>query len=116
MRALSIQIIARRSPPGYGSGAGTAAPPGTQVPNYLIQSILVTLCCCLPLGVVGIIFAAQVNSKLAQGDIAGARDASQKAKLFTMIGFIIGLIVIVLSLVFNGAVFMQAIREAQANR
>lgn len=60
--------------------------------------------------------AAQVNTKLAQGDIAGAQDASQKAKMFALIGFGVGLAVIVLSMIFNGAVFMQAIREAQANR
>ena len=89
---------------------------GAQIPNYLWQSIVVTLCCCLPLGIVSIIFAAQVNSKLAQGDIVGARDASQKAKMFALIGFGVGIVVIILSMIFNGAVFMQAIREAQANR
>jgi len=102
-------------PPSYG-GPGPGPVPGETIPNYLWQSIVVTLCCCLPLGVVGIIFAAQVNTKLAQGDIAGARDASQKAKMFTLIGFGIGLVIIILSFVFNGAMFMQAIREAQANR
>jgi hypothetical protein len=89
---------------------------GTPPPNYLWQSIVVTLCCCLPLGIVSIIFAAQVNSKWAQGDAAGAQDASQKAKMFMLIGLGVGLVVIILSMIFNGAVFMNAIREAQANR
>ncbi len=102
--------------PSYGAGTGPVTGGGATIPNYLWQSIVVTLCCCLPLGVVGIIFAAQVNSKLAQGDVAGAQYASEKAKMFTLIGFIVGLVLIVLSLIFNGAVFMQAIREAQANR
>jgi hypothetical protein len=102
-------------PPPASFGATPSAGVGAQIPNYLWQSIVVTLCCCLPLGIVGIIFAAQVNSKLAQGDIAGARDASQKAKMFTLIGFAVGLVIIVLSMIFNGAVFMQALREAQAN-
>ena len=35
-----------------------------QVPNYLVQSILVTLFCCLPFGIVAIVYAAQVNGKL----------------------------------------------------
>lgn len=100
-------------PPSYGT-PGPA--PGVQIPNYLWQSIVVTLCCCLPLGVVGIIFAAQVNTKLAQGDIAGARDASQKAKMFTLIGFAVGIVVILISMIFNGAMFMQAFREGMANR
>jgi len=60
------------------------------IPNYLIPAILSTICCCLPFGVVAIIFAAQVNSKLAAGDRAGALEASNKAKLFTWIAFGLG--------------------------
>lgn len=51
-----------------------------RVPNYLVQSILVTLFCCLPFGVVAIIYAAQVNSKLQVGDYEGAVKASNTAK------------------------------------
>ena len=103
-------------PPPSSYGAGPSSVGGANIPNYLWQSIVVTLCCCLPLGIVSIIFAAQVNSKLAQGDIAGAQEASQKAKMFALIGFGVGIVVIILSMIFNGAVFMNAIREAQANR
>ncbi len=62
------------------------------IPNYLIPAILSTVCCCLPFGVVAIIFAAQVNSKLAAGDRAGAIEASNKAKLFTWIAFGLGFV------------------------
>ncbi|BCX11570.1 MAG: hypothetical protein KatS3mg067_0508 [Thermosynechococcus sp.] len=62
------------------------------IPNYLVPAILSTLCCCLPVGVIAIIFAAQVDSKLAAGDRAGALDASNKAKLFTWIAVILGLL------------------------
>ena len=65
--------------------------PPTKIDNWLWQSIAVTVCCCLPLGIVGIVFAAQVNSKVAAGDIAGAQESARKAKQFTMIGFGIGL-------------------------
>ena len=67
-----------------------------QVPNYLVQSILVTLFCCLPLGIVSIVFAAQVNSKLEAGDYEGAVAASKNAKNFALAGFIAGLVVLVL--------------------
>jgi hypothetical protein len=53
-----------------------------QIPNYLVQAILVTLFCCLPLGIPAIVFSAQVNGKFQAGDIAGAREASRKAKMF----------------------------------
>jgi hypothetical protein len=61
------------------------------VPNYLWQSIVVTLCCCLPFGIVAIVYAAQVNTKLGVGDLAGAQDSSAKAKMWCWIGFGIGL-------------------------
>jgi len=66
----------------------TAAP--ANIPNYLIPAIL-SLFCCWPLSIVAIIFAAQVNGKVASGDIQGAMDASKKAKLFSFIAIGIGL-------------------------
>jgi hypothetical protein len=71
----------------------TPPPPSgapANVPNYLIPAII-SLFCCLPLGVVGVIFAAQVNGKVAAGDTAGALDASKKAKLFSFIAIGLGL-------------------------
>ena len=102
-------------PPPRPSYGGAPPPPTGQIPNYLIQSILVTICCCLPLGIVAIVFAAQVNSKLAQGDWAGAQEASNKAKMFCWIAFGVGIVVGILSLILNSAVFLQAFREGMAN-
>ena len=67
-----------------------------QIPNHLVWAILSTLFCCLPLGIVSIVFAAQVNGKVAAGDIAGAREASDKAKKFAMWAAIAGVVVMVL--------------------
>ena len=55
-------------------------PPGTteKIPNYLVPAIISAVCC-FPLGIISIVFAAQVNSKVAAGDIPGAMDASKKA-------------------------------------
>ncbi len=66
--------------------SGTSA----TVPNYLVLAII-SLFCCTPLGIVAIIFAAQVNGKVAAGDIAGATDASRKAKMFSYISIGLGL-------------------------
>lgn len=62
----------------------------TTVPNYLIPAII-SVFCCWPLAIVAIIFAAQVNGKVAAGDIQGALDASKKAKLFSYISIGLGL-------------------------
>ena len=72
------------------SGGGTI-PPGT-VPNHLVGAVLSTICCCMPFGVAAIIFAAQVNGKLAAGDIEGARDSSKKAATFMWISFSVGIL------------------------
>ena len=62
------------------------------VPNYLVWAILITiasLCVCCIVGtipgVVAIVFATQVNSKLSAGDRAGAEQASRNAKLWCWI-------------------------------
>jgi len=61
------------------------------VPNYLVQAILVTICCCVPFGIPAIVYAAQVNGKLAAGDLGGALEYSRKAKTWSWIGFGVGL-------------------------
>ncbi len=68
----------------------------TQPKNYLIESILVTIFCCLPFGIVGVVYASQVNSKFASEDYEGARLASDNAKKWMKWGAISGIIVVVL--------------------
>ena len=66
------------------------------VPNYLVQSILVTLFCCLPLGIAAIVNAAQVNSKLQAGDYEGAVSASEQAKKYCLWSVYAGIAVFVI--------------------
>lgn len=74
--------------------------------NWLVESILVTIFCCLPFGIAGIVFASQVNSKWAVGDYAGAQQASLDAGKWTKIGFWIGIGVNVLVCLIYGAAIM----------
>ena len=78
-------------PPSSGAPAG--------VPNYMVPAII-SLFCCLPLGIAGVIFAAQVNSKVALGDTAGALDSSKKAKMFSFIAIGLGLVAIICYVLF----------------
>lgn len=92
-----------------GSGTyGTQPPPppplqnvgtGVKPKNWLVESILVTLFCCLPLGIVGIVNASKVDSKYAAGDYAGAQASSLEAGKWTKIGFFVGLGVSLLYLI-----------------
>ena len=82
--------------------------------NWLVESILVTLLCCLPFGIVGIVNAANVNSRFDAGDFAGADKASKEAGKWTKIGFFVGLAGIVLYLVFVFVFGMTMIGAAAA--
>ncbi len=78
------------SPQGYNPGA---QPNLNRFPprNWLAESILVTIFCCLPFGIVGIINAANVNTRWAVGDYDGAQRASEEAARWTKIGFYVSL-------------------------
>lgn len=77
-------------PPGY----PPQQPPAGQAPdNYLVWSILVTLFCCLPFGIVAIVKSTQVNGLWAQGQYAEAQAAAASAKKFVTWGAIAGVIV-----------------------
>ena len=65
------------------------------VPNNLVLAII-SVICCFPLGIPAIIFATQVNTKLAAGDTAGAEESSKKAKKFAIIGIVAWAVCIVL--------------------
>ena len=69
------------------------------VPNHLVGAILATCCCCLPFGIVSIVFASSVNSKIAAGDIAGARAASNQAQTWMWLAFGVGIVWIFITVI-----------------
>jgi ribosomal protein L40E len=92
------QPVAVSAPP---SGAGVPPAPvaAAQIATYLVPAILTTLFCCMPFGVVAIVYAAQVQTKLQAGDVAGAMKSSQSAKTWCWVSFGIGLAVGLLYLI-----------------
>lgn len=85
--------------PTVGRGSYSPVPPKPQSPvtkspkSWLVESILVTLFCCLPFGIAGIINAAKVESRFYAGDVGGAIRASEEAEKWTKISFWIGLVI-----------------------
>lgn len=69
--------------------AGPASP--RKIENHLIRSVIATVCCCVPFGVAGIIYAVKVDALLRQGDLAAAEDASKKAGLWSVLAIGVGL-------------------------
>jgi hypothetical protein len=78
------------SPPGGGFGQYASAE--AKPDNYLVFAILSTVLCCLPLGVVSIVYAAQVDGKWNGGDRVGARESADKAKTFAIASAVVGLV------------------------
>jgi predicted secreted protein len=91
---MSQQGIAPPTPPPYipQIQPGYMQPPMAQIPNYMVQSVLATLFCCLPLGIVSIFKANEVNRKVAAGDYAGAMAASKANKTLLWVSFGIGVV------------------------
>ena len=69
----------------FAPGPFSAAPSQPKPDNYLVWAILTPLMCCLPFGIVAVIFATQVDFKYATGDYAGAQIASGRAKLWSIL-------------------------------
>ena len=67
---------------------------------YLVLSIICTLCCCLPFGIVGIVYAAKINSSMAAGNYEEAKNAAKSAKIWIIASAVVGLIVEVIYIIF----------------
>src|SRR5690606_36302951 len=83
LRRLFIFTATPQTPP----TPHTSPDPTLQRPpkSYLIETILATIFCCLPLGIVSIVYATQVEKKFYRGDVQGSQDASNNAKRWLMI-------------------------------
>ena len=90
--------------------------PPQQPKNWLAESILVTLFCCLPFGIAGIVNAAQVSSKFASGDYDGSLRASLEAAKWTKIGFFVGIGVIALYILFFVVLGVGGFMAASSSR
>jgi interferon-induced transmembrane protein len=103
-----------------------SAAPGS-IPNHLAWAIISTvfslcLCCGIPgliTGIIAIVFSTQVNTKLGAGDIEGARNASNKAKILcwvTTACAILGLLGVIYSFTFGEGMagYEQMMEQIQA--
>ena len=113
-------------PPSYGQPPGYGQPPSygqqppygwwgppapfAKPPNYLVWSILATLLCCLPFGVVSIVFATQVDSKWTIGDWHGALEASKRAKTWLIASVAVALVMLAAYFLFFVLIIVLASR------
>jgi hypothetical protein len=73
-----------------------AGHPNLEVPpavrTHLVKAILSTCLCFVPLGIVAIVFAAQVKVRLEYGDHAGATRASKQANFYGNLSIWLGIL------------------------
>lgn len=70
-------------------------------PNYFVLSIVMTLLCCTPAGIVAIVFSSMVNSRYYSGNVEGAKRASRNAEIWIIVSFCLGVLSTTLYLPFS---------------
>lgn len=61
-------------------------------PTNLVWAIISTVLCCLPTGIVAIMYALKVSNKYREGDIEGAKRASETGAWWCIATIILGII------------------------
>jgi hypothetical protein len=97
-----------------GAATGWQAPqpgwPGQPEPeNYLVWAILVTVLCCLPFGIVSIVYSTKVSGLWSQGRYAEAQAAADNAKKWAIIGAIAGAVFAVIMVILYVAIGVIAV-------
>ncbi|SFS61300.1 CD225/dispanin family protein [Sphingobacterium wenxiniae] len=86
--------------------------PNAQPPkNYLIETIITTIFCCLPLGIVSIVYASRVEKKFYSGDTIGAENDSANAKKWLWINVGVTIALYILQFIFFGTAIFMALLE-----
>ncbi|BBX64606.1 hypothetical protein MSAS_37800 [Mycobacterium saskatchewanense] len=83
--------------------------------NYLVWAILCTVLCCLPFGVVSIVYSTKVSGLWAQGRYAEAQAAANNAKKWAIIGAIVGAVAAVIGAILYFGLIVFAISNAPSN-
>jgi len=87
-------------------------PPVSNPPrDYLVWSIITTICCCFWFGIVAIIKSVRARDAISNGDRVGAMEASKMAKLCNILGTVFGIITIIGIIVYY-VVFYQSLANS----
>ena len=65
---------------------------GTVIESHMLKAVLCTIFCCVPSGIIAMIYAARVISLKEEGDYHGALKASRQASSWCSFSFAIGLV------------------------
>ncbi|MDR2815958.1 MAG: CD225/dispanin family protein [Proteiniphilum sp.] len=79
-------------------------PPANDIPplkpsNWLWQSIVATIFCCIPFGIVGIVHAVKVDSLYFNGQYRESEQMARKAKMWTLISIGAALLYVIFAMI-----------------
>lgn len=77
--------------------------------SYLALAIVSTILCCLPLGIVSIVYATKVNSAYADGNYDEAAKASRNAKTWGIVSIAAAALGWIIYVLFFGLAFLGAV-------
>ncbi|XP_036712583.1 proline rich transmembrane protein 1B isoform X1 [Balaenoptera musculus] len=61
--------------------------------DYMMESVLVTLFCCLLTGLIAVVYSHETRAALGRGDLAQAEEASRKARSLVLFSLLFGVFV-----------------------
>lgn len=67
--------------------------------TYLVWAILTTILCCLPFGIVSIVYASKVDSLYYSGNYDEAQNKSKQAKTWAIVAGVSGLVILLLYII-----------------
>lgn len=80
--------------------------------SYLALAIITTILCCLPTGIVSIIYASKVNGLYEDGKYHEAQNASKNAKTWGLISIAVSFLVVILYVLIFGLAIFGAVADA----
>jgi hypothetical protein len=94
------------TPPPYQGGPYQPLVQGQapRIPSHLAWAIVSLLFFFLIGGIVAVVYASRVDSRLASGDVAGAQEASNKAKTWCVVStvlFAVGVVIVAIARLAN---------------
>ncbi|CAM4710187.1 unnamed protein product [Caretta caretta] len=100
-----------RGPMGYApQQVILVSPPPAKENDYLGYSIFTLLCCCLPLGIVALVYSIQTRDANSSGNTSQAQQSSRMARIFNHTALEVGIVVLIVWVAIVIAISVSAYR------
>ena len=76
-----------------------------QIKDYMVFSILTTIFCCIPFGIIAIVYSSKVSKLIAVGDFEGASNASRNSKIWNIAALVSGIVLGIICILLYAGIF-----------